>query len=193
MNCMEARRMVTPYIKGELSEKELEQFLKHIDQCSDCMDELDIYFTVYQAMDRLDAEDHPDYNFKRMLNESIHASKRRIVLSRVFRLLRTALFLLTDLLLLLCIITGIQLSQGESVEPVFQRIWLNFYGPAELIEQESELSTEELSEIFSEVIKEREPLRNIGQVPDSSADEGKKAGKKSGKKSAASKKRRKNG
>ena len=189
MNCMEARRMVTPYIKGELSEKELEQFIKHIDQCSDCMDELDIYFTVYQAMDRLDAEDHPDYNFKRMLNESIHAAKRRIVLSRVFRLMRTVLFILTDLLLLLCIITGIRLSQGQSVEPVFQHIWLNFYRPVELIEQESELSTEELSEIFSEVIKERELIQNAGQSPDSSA----KSGKKAAKNPAARKRGRKNG
>ncbi len=166
MNCMEARRMVTPYIKGELSEKELEQFLKHIEQCSDCMDELDIYFTVYQAMDRLDAEDHPDYDFKKMLRESIHASKRRIVLSRTFRLMRTVLFLLTDLLLLLCIITGIRISRGQSVEPVFQRIWLNFYHPAALTEQESELSTEELSEIFSEIVRERTPMRNAGQIPE---------------------------
>ena len=188
MNCMEARRMVTPYIKGELSEKELEQFLKHIEQCSDCMDELDIYFTVYQAMDRLDAEDHPDYNFKRMLNESIHAAKRRIVFSRIFRLMRTALFVLTDLLLLLCVIAGIRLSQGQSVEPVFRHIWLNFYRPVELIEQESELSTEELSEIFSEVVKERELMRNVGQIEDSSAD----APKKEGKNKKASKKRRKN-
>lgn len=165
MNCMEARRMVTPYIKGELSEKELEQFLKHIEQCSDCMDELDIYFTVYQAMDRLDAEDHPDYNFKRMLNESLHAARRRIVLSRFFRLLRTILLLLTDLLLLLCIIMGIRLSQGQSVEPVFQRIWLNFYRPEELLEQEPELSTEELSEIFSEVIRDRKPMLDAGRTP----------------------------
>ncbi len=165
MNCMEARRMITPYVKGELSEKDLEQFLKHIEQCSDCMDELDIYFTVYQAMERLDAEDHPDYDFKRMLKESIHAARRRIVFARTFRLIRSVLLILADLLLLLAIITGIQLDRGQSAEPAFQRIWLNFYHPIQLAEQESELSTEELSEIFAEVIREREPILNAGQAP----------------------------
>ena len=46
MNCNEARRMITAYVKKELSEKELEAFLHHIAHCSDCMDELDTYYTV---------------------------------------------------------------------------------------------------------------------------------------------------
>ena len=45
MNCIEARRMGTPFVDRELTDKETEQFLEHIENCSDCRDELDIYFT----------------------------------------------------------------------------------------------------------------------------------------------------
>ena len=74
MNCMEARRMIMPYVKGELSDRDLEQFLKHIEQCSDCMDELDIYFTVYRVMDILDTGEKHEYDFKKMLQDSIRMS-----------------------------------------------------------------------------------------------------------------------
>ena len=83
MNCNEARRMITAYVKKELSEKELEAFLHHIAHCSDCMDELDTYYTVYQALDLLDSGDHHDYDFRRMLSDDIRASWRRLRRRRV--------------------------------------------------------------------------------------------------------------
>ena len=49
MNCNEAQNDYC-LCKKELSEKELEAFLHHIAHCSDCMDELDTYYTVYQAL-----------------------------------------------------------------------------------------------------------------------------------------------
>ena len=51
--------MITAYVKKELSEKELEAFLHHIAHCSDCMDELDTYYTVYPASQRLPPDDVP--------------------------------------------------------------------------------------------------------------------------------------
>ena len=46
MTCREAERLVMPYINGELTDAELAEFLKHIDTCEDCREELEIYFTV---------------------------------------------------------------------------------------------------------------------------------------------------
>lgn len=40
MTCNEARRLITAYVKKELPDRELEQFLYHVEHCSDCMDEL---------------------------------------------------------------------------------------------------------------------------------------------------------
>ena len=41
MTCQEAERLVTPYIRDELSGDELEAFLNHIDECPNCREELE--------------------------------------------------------------------------------------------------------------------------------------------------------
>ena len=35
MTCNEARRLITAYVKKELPDRELEQFLYHVEHCSD--------------------------------------------------------------------------------------------------------------------------------------------------------------
>lgn len=121
MNCMEARRMVTPFVKKELSEKETEQFLKHIEHCSDCMDELDIYFTMYKALDTLDSGSRQEYDFKKMLTEEIRSAKRAIIRARAMRVLSGAVLVLAEFLLLVSVYTGIEMRKVELEHTTFQR------------------------------------------------------------------------
>ena len=76
MTCNEARRLITAYVKKELPDRELEQFLYHVEHCSDCMDELDTYYTVYQALDLLDSGGCHNYDFRNMLKNEIRATKK---------------------------------------------------------------------------------------------------------------------
>ena len=46
MTCMEAEKMVVPYMKDELSPTELEDFLDHIKTCENCREELEIHYMV---------------------------------------------------------------------------------------------------------------------------------------------------
>ena len=121
MNCNEARRMITAYVKKELSEKELEAFLHHIAHCSDCMDELDTYYTVYQALDLLDSGDHHDYDFRRMLSDDIRASWRRLRRRRVLGAVGGILLVLTECLLIGSAYTGYELKQGQTEYTTIQR------------------------------------------------------------------------
>ena len=57
MNCRTAEGMVNGYMNHELSLKELEEFLDHIQTCSSCYDELETYFIVHEAMQQLDDND----------------------------------------------------------------------------------------------------------------------------------------
>lgn len=157
MNCIEARRMVAPYVKGELSDKELEKFLKHIEQCDDCMDELDIYFTFYKAMDLLDTGEHREYDFKKMLEESLRMARRRLLMHKVSRGLKGILFCCTELLLIFCVVSGFQMSRGNLDEDIFRKVFLRINRPAEVImEEESDSGLpEELSERISEIVQER--------------------------------------
>lgn len=54
MTCKEAERMVTPYINDELDGDELQAFLVHLESCSDCQEELEIYFMVDYGLKQLD-------------------------------------------------------------------------------------------------------------------------------------------
>ena len=51
MTCREAERLVMPYINGSITDEELKEFLKHIETCEDCREELEIYFTVETALE----------------------------------------------------------------------------------------------------------------------------------------------
>ncbi len=77
MTCREAERMVMPYINGELTDAELEDFLEHIDGCRECREELEIYFTVDVGIRQLD-EGTGTYNIKGALETALELSKQHI-------------------------------------------------------------------------------------------------------------------
>lgn len=136
MNCNEARRMITAYVKKELSEKELEAFLHHIAHCSDCMDELDTYYTVYQALDLLDSGDHHDYDFRRMLSEDIRASWRRLRRRKAFGVICGILLVLTECLLIGSAYTGYEIRQGQLEYTTIQRALLRMRSQGIFSEEE---------------------------------------------------------
>lgn len=107
MKCIEARRMVTSFVNKELSAEEMEQFLHHVEHCADCMEELDIYFTMYKAFEMLDRGAHQELDFRKMLREEIHAARRSLLIRRVCFVLRGALVAVAELLLLICVYNGV--------------------------------------------------------------------------------------
>ena len=121
MNCNEARRMVTPFINKELTDKETELFLNHIEACSECKDELDVYFTVYRALDFLDSGTHHDFDFKKMLESEIQMERKGIKHRKVLRISKGLLLLVTELLLLFSVYTGYEMRQGEISRSMFQK------------------------------------------------------------------------
>lgn len=120
MKCMEARRMITPFIKKELGEKDQEEFLKHVERCADCKDELDIYFTVHRALESLDTGSH-SYDFQNMLEEEIGAAKRGILRKKAMRFGRALLLVIVELFLLLSVFTGYELRHGPVDESTLHR------------------------------------------------------------------------
>lgn len=92
MKCVETKGMINRFVEKKLSYQELEQFLQHVEQCDDCMDELDIYYTMHKAFDLLDTGTHQNYNFKEMLNEELHMARRAVLLYRTSLVLRDIFF-----------------------------------------------------------------------------------------------------
>lgn len=147
MKCIEARRMVTPFIKRELPEKDEEEFLRHVERCADCMDELETYFMVYKALDTLDEGTHSEYDFRKMLNDEIKAAKRGILRKKAVRAAGCLLFAAVEVLLLFSVYTGYLAQRNLMREGALQRmIGGSFFGneppaPAAQTEQAGELET----------------------------------------------------
>lgn len=57
MTCMEAEKMVIPYINDELTIDELDEFLEHVTNCDNCMEELEIHYMVDVGLRKLDEDD----------------------------------------------------------------------------------------------------------------------------------------
>lgn len=78
MTCKEAQGLIMSYINDKLDNEELEQFLNHIESCSDCKEELEVYFTLLTGMKQLDEDKNLSGNFHIDFEKSLHKSEERI-------------------------------------------------------------------------------------------------------------------
>lgn len=56
-DCIEIQSQIMDYIDGTLSDEDMETFLSHVNECSACKDELNIYYTVYLGLRQLENND----------------------------------------------------------------------------------------------------------------------------------------
>ena len=54
MDCKEVQKSIAAFLNEELSGKEAEQFLNHIEQCEECKEELSIQYLVREGTARLE-------------------------------------------------------------------------------------------------------------------------------------------
>ena len=91
VTCKEAESLVMPYIRHELEVGQLEEFLEHIDQCANCREELEIYYTVEVGIRQLDSDTDTDrYNIKGDMESDILASKQEVYKARFVSILHYA-------------------------------------------------------------------------------------------------------
>lgn len=74
MTCLEAQSKIIAYIEHKLDRNEKQEFLKHVKQCKDCKEELNIYYTMIEGMRQLDENEPLSKDFeadleKRMAQE----------------------------------------------------------------------------------------------------------------------------
>lgn len=89
MTCKEAESLVMPYIRNELTDEELQEFLEHIEHCPECREELEIYFTVDVGIRQLDSETGI-YNIKGALEAAIEQSRQRLMAVKAVKIARYA-------------------------------------------------------------------------------------------------------
>lgn len=54
MDCKEVQKNIPAFLNGELTGKEAERFLNHIEECEECKEELSIQYLVLEGTARLE-------------------------------------------------------------------------------------------------------------------------------------------
>lgn len=116
MDCKTAQSMVTPYIRRELDDRELEEFLEHIGECRECHEELEIYFTIHFALQKLDEDKNISYNIQQMLKDDLEASSWRIRRRKLLRFWSYGIMLVAEVLLTVVLLTQIELWDRGAIE-----------------------------------------------------------------------------
>ena len=73
MTCLEAQSVIMAYIDGKLSKEQKIQFLKHVATCSNCKEELNIYYTMIVGMRQLDENQPLSKDFSLELDNRIRS------------------------------------------------------------------------------------------------------------------------
>ncbi len=72
MTCLEAQSKIIAYIENNLERTSKQEFLRHVRECKDCKEELNIYYTMIEGMRQLDENDILAANFNEALDERIN-------------------------------------------------------------------------------------------------------------------------
>ena len=91
MNCKEAGTKIVPFIKDEISNTDLDDFMMHIRHCPDCREELEIYYTVQVGIENLDSDRFDTYNLKGLFEEELKYVSSYLKWNRMFNTVRDAL------------------------------------------------------------------------------------------------------
>ncbi|RKM57041.1 hypothetical protein D6853_03215 [Butyrivibrio sp. X503] len=76
MTCKDAEKLIPLFLDDDLDNRDLSDFLYHMDNCAECKEELTIQFLVKVGMKRL--EDGNTFNLKRELEGLLSDAGRRL-------------------------------------------------------------------------------------------------------------------
>lgn len=79
MTCMKTQSMITPFINDKLDLKETEEFIDHIHSCSECREELEVYYALLTAMKQLDEDKNLSDDYNMELTAKLEKAQEKII------------------------------------------------------------------------------------------------------------------
>lgn len=79
MDCRKVRSLIHLYMDNQLEPEQLEPFIRHINSCPDCYEELEINYIMLEGMRRLEQGDQIAVNFQKELTIKLKKQLSRIV------------------------------------------------------------------------------------------------------------------
>ena len=119
MDCQEAQALINKYVHNELDLKTLEDFLLHVEQCPDCMEELEVYYIVFQGFRRLDEDDNIAVNYHEEFIHTLNVNEEKIRHSHNLYIIRRIAFLL--LLVVVTLGSSFSMNSEEAKDNLIYR------------------------------------------------------------------------
>lgn len=82
MNCIECKRKIKDFLNDSLNTKQTIEFVEHVKNCDECMDELSVDFLVDEGLKRLDTA--TSFNLDKELYEKLDKATSKAKFERRF-------------------------------------------------------------------------------------------------------------
>lgn len=78
MNCLEAQSKIVAFIEDKLDNGEKLEFIRHIQGCSNCAEELEIYYTLIVGMKQLDDDIVSEISYKEQVENKLNSEYKHL-------------------------------------------------------------------------------------------------------------------
>lgn len=124
MNCMDAQRLIVPFINKELNINQLEEFLHHVNSCPNCMEELEVYYVLLAGMKQLDEDKELSTDFNQDLKNLLRQAQDRIIHEKFLHIRKRIVLII--LISVVAVISSFRIGEFV-VEDVLSLKKSNFY------------------------------------------------------------------
>jgi len=94
MKCEEVHQHFNEFLSDSMSVNDTDEFVRHVEQCADCRDELEVFYLVRAAGGELSDEDMVNLNVRGILQEKLEERRKWVRNHQIYRLLFAALTVL---------------------------------------------------------------------------------------------------
>lgn len=99
MDCIKAKKLITPYLEKRLSRGELQDFLNHVRECENCHTELETWFMINRTVESFQKNEDVVYDMRGLLDERINGQLEQIRKGKLYRKLLTGILILIAVVL----------------------------------------------------------------------------------------------
>ncbi len=107
MNCREFQKLIPAFINDTIEDEEIEAFITHSKECEECFDELEIYYMLFEGLDKLEKDAGASFDLKGELQEKIKEYEEHIYTAFKMRIIGGVVSVVAQIILACCV--GIRL------------------------------------------------------------------------------------
>lgn len=102
MNCKDAEKLIPSFLVKQLNSRELNQFLLHVEECPECMEELTIQYLVMIGTSLI--EEGRSFNLRKALSELLSEARAKVKKWKIYTFLSYIAEIITIIVMAIIII-----------------------------------------------------------------------------------------